>query len=598
MPLLSRGLHDHLLTFLSHLQDLACKGCGEILGLRCHDAPPGHILRKDQIILRLNKMSVISERTGKPSTPSIKHTYALTRKGSKNGGDNNVHNNTNGGNGHDRDLAVDSGVSLDDADRLQNLSHFAEWAEGAIDTQKKDIDRISASVNKIEKDMRSFKDFMTMVRKELTVRPTNIEMDEVRATVSSLRDEIHDSKHDRRGAEGSLSFEDVDLMTESITTISSKVNEIDSLKLDLQMMKSRLKRFEDGAKERGMPMGSRPARNESPAYIRPLVEKLRGAAAGIDKHIPNSAASENVTIKRRRISDEEIIGPPTSRIGSNPIVRKPSRLSNVQLPDDSPGRIERDFDDFSGLTYVEDDDVYEPPKLQNKRLSAIPRGVAHTPVVGEASPAASKSEQPQNQRLTTPADTDQTSATGTKPNASRRGGDRRSQAFIANMQMNAGGSPTAPQSTPRKKKTQTERDATRGGAREGSQQIDVENFPLTANGTIDRRYKTGAYVGKFHTRNLKAKRKNRGGSREERMDEYDDEYDEDYDRQVDEEKGKKIVPSVERDGALATPRTALVYQTKGQDISVEEKESIRQETLEARERLVRETMESEMSMGI
>lgn len=591
--------------------------------MRCQDAPPGHILRKDQIILRLNKMSVVSRRTGKPSTPTIRHAYTLKKDANADDGQDKA----TGVNGHDNSLPGDEmGLSppLDDADRLQNLVHFAEWAEGAIDTQKKDIDRISASVSKIEKDMRSFKDFMTMVRKELSMRPTNIEMDEIRSSVSSLRDEMDDSGFDRRATEGSLSFEDVDLMTESIAKISHKVSEFDPLKLEVQLLKSRLKRFEDDAKEAGLPVESRvrgtpapptPRRpHESPAYVKPLVETLQRTVAGIEKRTLGATPSEAESSKRRRISGEDILGPPALRVRSGSLARKPSRLSNVQLPKNSPERPEADVDDFGGTTYVDSgDDSAQLPKPANKRLSAISGIHARSsPTTRDASPVAStpiQRDQPQNKRPATPPNKDRCDAPtigsskeapSLEPKKKKgRGGDRRSQAYImASAQKNVALAPERPKSTPKKdKKSEAEKDVEKK-ARGQSRGFDVDGCPLTANGTRDKRFRTGQWMGKRDKPRVYKKRKREGIIRSEERAEKDDgeETDED-EREMNDERPEKIVPSVERDDMPATPRTVM-HQRQSYGKGVEGQQQTRQETLEERERLVRETIEREMNMGI
>jgi hypothetical protein len=566
-------------------------------------------------------MSVISRRTGKPSTPTIRHAYALKKDGSAGG----VQDKTNGVNSHDNSVVGDEIVlspPLDDADRLQNLIHFAEWAEGAIDTQKKDIDRISASVSKIEKDMRSFKDFMTMVRKELSMRPTNIEMDEVRSSVSSLRDEMDDSRFDRRATEGSLSFDDVDLMTESIATISHKVSEFDPLKLEVQLLKSRLKRFEDDAKEAGFPVESRvrgtpapatPRRpHESPAYVKPLVETLQRTVAGIEKRTLDAIPPETESSKRRRISGEDILGPPASRVRSGSLARKPSRLSNVQLPKDSPERPEADVGDLGGTIDVEvsGDDSAQLPKPANKRLSEI-SGIQtrSNATPRNASPVAStpiQRDQSQNKRPATPPNKDQSDAPtmgSSKETPSlesqkkkNRGGDRRSQAYImAAVQKNVALAPGQPKSTPKRdKKSEAERNVEKR-AKGHSREFDVDGCPLTANGTRDKRFRTGNWMGKQRDRRKKKEREENTPS-EEMVEEDDGEETDEDEREMNDERPEKIVPSVEKDDMSATRRTAT-HPRQSYGKSAEGQQQTRQETLAERERLVKETIEREMNMG-
>lgn len=385
----------HPLTHGSYLQDLACNGCDEILGLWCHDAPPEHILRKDQIILHLNKMSVISGRTRKPCIPVIKEAFPLKRVGSKSLQNDNFQEKAKDTTSHNNKLAAKTSElpgHLDDTERLQNPTHFAQWVEAVIDSQKTDIERISASVNKIENEMHSFKDFMAMVRKELAVRPTNIEIDEIRASVHSLRDEIDESSYinGTRPAEESLSCEDVDLMTQSITSISKKVNEIDSLKLELQLLKNRVMRSEDRARGLSRPMNSRTSTPlTTTSYHRR--DQFQGIATGVGRHVPSSTTTEDSGVKRRRISGVEMTDPVAPNAQSSMALRKPSSLSNVQLPDSSPDRLTAEVYE-RGSSSVENttDNAFGLGNSQDMDLGAVSNTVAHSKPLDEGQLWASK----------------------------------------------------------------------------------------------------------------------------------------------------------------------------------------------------------------
>ncbi|KFY40368.1 hypothetical protein V494_03536 [Pseudogymnoascus sp. VKM F-4513 (FW-928)] len=506
----------------SYLQDLACVGCEELLGMLCHDAPPGHILRKDQIILHLNKMKVISRSTGKPCTPVIKHAYPLKRNAPRSGHDENTQENSNEMNSHDHNsTAADNGRPLqaDDDDRLQHLTQFADWAEGAIDSQKKDIDRISVSVNKIETDMRSFKDFMTMVRRELAVRPTNIEMDDVRASVLSLRDEISQPRSTGVGkpAEGSLSFDDVDLITESITSLSQKVSEIDSLKLEIQFLKIKLKRSEEVTKKAGGYVDSRSStplsttkhrQNEPSAYVRPLVDQSQSNSTGFDKHMPSSPAAEDNRSKRVRLSGKDMRAAVVPHVQPAPTLHKPSRLSHVLLPV-SRSRLAAGADELDDIALSDNmtDDAYEPKSAG-------------------ASPAT---------------------ATGLRSSQTRR-------------------------TRPSRK------------SRGGSEEIDPDFIPLTAKGTKDRRFRTGQWSNRRReSGNLGLKTSTSGNLQSEADDTQD---------------GEDIVQSVERDDAPIIPQAVMLDPAQQQHMTDEAHEKTKQERLQARERLVKDTIEREMNMAV
>ncbi|OBT74685.1 hypothetical protein VF21_06973 [Pseudogymnoascus sp. 05NY08] len=522
----------------SYLQDLACVGCEEILGLLCHDAPPGHILRKSQLILHLNKMKVISESTGKSCTPVIKRAYPLKRTGPKVGHDDNTQENGNDMNGHDHNLAVadsDHPPHPDDADRFQRLTQFADWAEGAIDSQKRDIDRISVSVNKIETDMRSFKDFMTMVRRELAVRPTNIEMDDVRASVHSLRDEIEESRSTNvaKPTKGSLSFEDVDLITESITSLSQKVNEIDSLKLEIQFLKIKLKRSEDITRDAGRYVDSRtstplPAttrqRDESPAYVRPLVDQLQRNSTGFEKHMSSTPIVDDNRTKRARLSGKDMRAVVAPNVQPSSTLHKPSRLSHVLLPV-SQDRRAVSVDELDDMAPTGDttDDAYEPNPTDIDPATATGGVARPESPSNEGQPVASKPSW-RNTHLRTSQNR------RAKPARTSRG---------------------------------------------GSDELDPDFIPLTAKGTKDRRFTKGRWSNK-----RRASKNLRG--------ETDDVEDGEED----------IVQSVERDDAPAIPQAVMLDPAHQQPMTDEDHQKLRQETLRARERLVKDTIDREMNMAI
>lgn len=550
--LTSYNRSDHLLIHDSYLQDLACVGCEEILGLLCHDAPPGHILQKDQLILHLNKMKVTSGSTGKPCTPVIKHAYPLKRNGPKSGLNDNTQENDNKINSQDHNLAVaDSDhPQVDDADRLQHLTQFADWAEGAIDSQKRDIDRISVSVNKIETDMRSFKDFMTMVRRELAVRPTNVEMDDVRASVHLLRDEIDQSSSTNvvRPAEGSLCFEDVDLITESITSLSQKVNEIDSLKLEIQFLKIKLKRSEDITRKAGRYVDSRPItplptathhQDDSSAYVRPLVDQLQRNSQrnskGSEKHMSSSTAMEDNRTKRARLSGKDMRVVVAPNVQSSSTLRKPSRLSHALLPV-SRGHPAADVDELDDIALADDitDDAFEP-ELTDIDPAIATGMVARSSPLDEGQPGASKL----NWR-----------------NAHLR--------------------------TSQSRKARPSRRKSRGV----SDELDPDFIPLTAKGTKDRRFRTGAWSNRRRESGNTDLKMTASGNLQGEADDTEKDGEED------------IVQSVERDDAPTAPQAVMLDSAHQQHMTDEELQTRKQEKLQARERLVKNTIDREMNMAI
>ena len=506
----------------SYLQDLACKGCGEVLGLKCQNAPVGHILKKDQILLRLKKLNVLSRRTGKVAQPIVRKSHELNK-----------------------DAGTATGERKDGLDaENEETDQFRRWTELAIEEQKADIERISASVQRIETDMQSFKDFMTVVRKELSIRPTNIELDSVQASITETIDR-------RQGA--ALSSEDLELMTDSISKISSRVSEVDTLKLEVQLLKSRIKRFEENESRAAEITRSEPR----PLSVRPLVEQLQRAAASAD----NSPAQHDLhAAKRRRISGQDISESPSLNARSASGLAKPSRLSNVQVAD-------RAEDDLSGITYAESDDDYtEKPRRGEGRSR---------------------------------------SASNQKPLAD---GERPKRRYV------------------RRARSPVERG------------FDENGFPLTANGERDKRYKSGKFAGRRPTRHSEggvrerrpygsgvAERREREREREarsgarghmtrsEEREEMEDREEREESRERRREEGDNTDDyeeeaeqmNEEREERGRTGRSSSRQENekdedeegKSEYPDPEEDDQKRKEALEKRERLVRETMEREMSMN-
>ncbi|KAH8591942.1 hypothetical protein B0O99DRAFT_518525, partial [Bisporella sp. PMI_857] len=127
------------------LQDLACSGCKTVLGLRCHSAPSGHLLKRHQLLLRLAYMSVISAQTQSTAALSIQARFALTLPGTK------------------KSLTPRRELS----EQPVPGNKFKTWAEAAIALQRQDIDRIGSAVDRIEKGMKSFRDFMNELRTDI-----------------------------------------------------------------------------------------------------------------------------------------------------------------------------------------------------------------------------------------------------------------------------------------------------------------------------------------------------------------------------------------------------------------------------------------------
>lgn len=98
-------------------------------------------------------------------------------------------------------------------------------ASEALEAQRADIDRISGIVGRIGRDLKHMKALMESMRTEIHSRP-------LASTISRQDGTLYP-------------VEELELLTANMTSIGAKAGEVDGLKLELEMMKRRIKRLED-----------------------------------------------------------------------------------------------------------------------------------------------------------------------------------------------------------------------------------------------------------------------------------------------------------------------------------------------------------------
>ncbi|KAI9875667.1 MAG: hypothetical protein M1830_008133 [Pleopsidium flavum] len=121
-------------------------------------------------------------------------------------------------------LDEDFPLPADVGGSIARLKALSGDAVDALDAQRKDIGRVSAAVESIVKDMNHMKGLMASMRSEMYARPA-----------ASL------GRQDR----AVYPVDELELLTANITSIGAKANEVEGLKLELEMMKRRIKRMED-----------------------------------------------------------------------------------------------------------------------------------------------------------------------------------------------------------------------------------------------------------------------------------------------------------------------------------------------------------------
>ncbi|CAG8953784.1 hypothetical protein HYFRA_00006675 [Hymenoscyphus fraxineus] len=238
-------------------QDVICKGClGASIGLQCVSAPANHIFKKDQFLLRLKNIALISESSGLPVEPCAEQTVMLNPEGRR--------NSSSGARGsiatpRDRRRSMHlPSERLDDSSRAQSIvaaapsnpdpdiSGFMRWAQSSIESQRKDIARISSAVNNIEGEMTMFRSFMAEVRneqKESQKFRANYEQDKravgkvgVDLRTLGYRVDSLGRKEEARGISGQSLSRDIEIIVSDMRRLYEDVSQVGDLKRALTEM--------------------------------------------------------------------------------------------------------------------------------------------------------------------------------------------------------------------------------------------------------------------------------------------------------------------------------------------------------------------------
>jgi hypothetical protein len=548
-------------------------------------------------------MTIVSEKTGEQAFLRVRRKFSLTGPQSpsvnrQEGREQPISLTGNSAEVEYKPRPPESRMapSSSDNDPLPGLIRFAEWAEDAIAEQRKDIGRISTVVSKIEKEMRSFKDFMIETRRDLATVPGGKPWASMKRSVTLLEEEVGSIRTELETRPGTaylheddgvkLSVEELDVLTTSITKISQKVNEVESLKMELQFMKTRLKRFEEASRTvkqaaeppaRGSP--PIPVANMTsdtprlPSSVRRIVEprttehlpeappnpnsnrkQVQGIVRGASTEWDYTKSPMSKTSPRKRKSEEYESDPalemPASVLNNQkkgkplkPTLEdpnhkaywkmnhkpKPSRLSNVENADEIHNSLDPDLpsyaEKFTDGNYSSEGDHRPPASAKEREYESAP----------ESRPGRRK---PQPARQNNKKHNTRDSSTPEEASPPRR--NPRLQAL-------------------QRTKTSTRRRAYSEGLR------NADGVRLTKNGTPDRRGGNYKYLKQYREKMKAQKEQEQGGGQEG------------------DSGGANIMLSVEAE-------TAQMRQEE----EVARLEMVKQAELEAREHLVRETLEREL----
>jgi hypothetical protein len=120
-----------------------------------------------------------------------------------------------------------------------DVAKFKSWAEASINTQQEDIDRLSRSVDRIERDMWLFKDFMEEVRTELASnrqlqeRESGEGLASVCAELDALRQQVNSNPRPVSRGSFEISNRSLDILAKDVQLVGRKIDEIDELKREL-----------------------------------------------------------------------------------------------------------------------------------------------------------------------------------------------------------------------------------------------------------------------------------------------------------------------------------------------------------------------------
>ncbi|RFU34305.1 hypothetical protein B7463_g1983, partial [Scytalidium lignicola] len=250
---------------------------------------------RNQLILRLSNMSVISELSGaKADIKVIKALPLAVSNGDAVAGPpkasslQNMLPSSRLANISDSVKTPDASLRGHDGENSQlNLMRFKVWAEDAITSQQKDIDRISGAVDRIEREMRSLKEMMYEIRDDVVAsKQSQVPKDDstsLRAELEVLRDEISISaQRPMAAAENDRTF------------VRETAAEVEELKRELQKLKRSLQSF------------IVPARNSRPPVVEPAMTSMPSHQHNEGPTWKNGTIDKPVLNDRNSITDRDI----------------------------------------------------------------------------------------------------------------------------------------------------------------------------------------------------------------------------------------------------------------------------------------------------
>ncbi|PBP26179.1 hypothetical protein BUE80_DR002817 [Diplocarpon rosae] len=316
----------------------------ESTGLVYNGAEDSAVEHRNQLIMRLTGMSVVSVKTGQKAKILVLKTFPLkitsvkwqfgARRDSTCRSDSHIPppglgSMPAGSQSVVARIPAADGRSLAPLNvPVADIVKFKNWAEDAISTQQADIERISGTVNRIERDMRSLKDFMLEMRSKCSSSkqlPTGSDEGDVQA----LRDDLGMLRQKLKQNAETVSLSStnllgrIELVSQEVEEIGRKAYEVDDLRSDFELMKRQAEHLEE-TRAIGLDitapssdMGQSPilgsSKRDHDGFQSSLVKNDRYTSPKRRKLVPGTSGDENAN----RIRDpEKILGKPTQERGN------------------------------------------------------------------------------------------------------------------------------------------------------------------------------------------------------------------------------------------------------------------------------------------
>lgn len=493
------------------VKPLRCHRCRAALGVRCVEAPVEKRANVNRSYLKLTKLTMKSITSGDLMEAQIKQRQVHSLEtSSKTTTESTARRQTAPmpNSSQEDQVLREWGSEVRDTETLSSDQVFgvaiAPSANplAALEEQRRDIDRILASTNMLQEDM------------------------------MSLRKSVEDL-HDRRNQASHYLAADVDILRGNLTKVSSRLSELDALKLEMKMMQRRIKHM-DGSRSRGRQssavLGSaQVSRRSSPKIDGQVTPRDNAPSNGLQIAAPQTPISAlfeglfSVNGITSRGSHTSVDMPPPQIPHDKPerysVRRRTSAASNMVTPSTastptSLPRITSQTKHASTGPYHEpqeshiyDDELDEDvrprssigssPKtiLQSGKKTAHSRGVQITPTAQQPLPKTQS-----RKRIPLPPLTPESSFEHGSARSRHNNKRRKTSAFNANTRSTSIWCPDYQDSEPRRGRRDEQAPLTRTNGETHDRPARFQNVEITAKKTPGQRDKDGYLIKADGTR--------------------------------------------------------------------------------------------------